>query len=369
MKGWSAVFARRTLFGAVLLALVAGCAAPQQSTRRFFWPGLPERPRIEWLKSYSNQNDFPKSGMAKFAAAVVGENEPLSFEKPLEIRSDGAGRVFVSDPGIPGVFIYDMNRGEVYLLGREKGTTLFSRPVALAIDDQANLYVMEAERKVVMVYDKNERLVRTIALTPHMSSGGGIAVDNARQHLVCIDTRGHQVAIFDLAGTFITKFGKRGDGDGEFNFPGPVTVNSKGEIIVGDSMNARIQVFDPAGKFLRKFGHRGDGLSEFQLLKGVAVDSDDNVYVTDGKGNKVEIFNEKGDYLLTFGGRYSVLIARKEAPGGFVLPQGIYIDKTDTIYVVDQANLRFQVFRYISDNFLKNNPIPGYPPPAKEAAP
>ena len=46
------------LFVLALLALLAaGCATTQvQEQRRFFWPPLPERPRIEWLKAYYSQS-------------------------------------------------------------------------------------------------------------------------------------------------------------------------------------------------------------------------------------------------------------------------------------------------------------------------
>jgi sugar lactone lactonase YvrE len=130
-------------------------------------------------------------------------------------------------------------------------------------------------------------------------------------------------------------------------------------------MNARIQIFDANGKFLRQFGSRGDGPQDFQVLKGLALDSEDNIFITDGKGHKVVIYSTDGDFLLTFGGLFSTVVTGKDSMGGFVMPQGIFIDKSDQIYVVDQMNHRFQVFQYISDDFLKNNPIKGYIPTVK----
>jgi hypothetical protein len=32
-----------------------------------------------------------------------------------------------------------------------------------------------------------------------------------------------------------------------------------------------------------------------------------------------------------------------------LLPQGIHIDETDTIYIADQSNMRFQVFKYLKE--------------------
>ena len=49
-------------------------------------------------------------------------------------------------------------------------------------------------------------------------------------------------------------FGKFGTGDGEFQYPWDVAVNSKGQIAVSDSRNHRVQLFDAKGKFLTKYG-------------------------------------------------------------------------------------------------------------------
>jgi DNA-binding beta-propeller fold protein YncE len=340
---------------------LVGCAAEKPVTRRFFWPALPERPRIEWLKSYSNQNDFAQGGFSSVISGIVGETAPISFEKPLDIKSDGAGKVYVTDVGLEKVIVYDMVKKDVHAM-TPGGEAKFGRPVSLALDALGNVYVADSEEKCIFVFDKSERLVRVIDTADKIKNFGGIAVDRGRQRLLCVDVRGHKVVVMSLTGDVLFSFGERGDENGRFNFPGPVAINKKGEIIIGDAMNSRVQVFTGDGKFLRKFGQRGDSLGEFQLLKGVAVDSDDNIYVTDGKGNKVGIFSPQGEFLLSFGARYSVLETGQEVAGGFVIPQGIDIDQADKIYVVDQMNLRFQVFQYISDSMLEKNPIPGYPP-------
>ena len=352
------------LVSVVLLGIwLFGCAAPRVETRRFFWPALPDRPRIEWLASYSSQKDFDKGGFSSFMTGIVGEVAPTFFDKPLDIKSDGQGKVYVTDVGMAKIFVYDMVKKDVHFLdsGRSKG---FARPSSIALDAAGNLYVAENEDKTISVFDKTERLVRTIELAGKITSFAGIAVDSERQRLVCVDMRAHKVEVFSLKGDPILTIGGPGESDGKFNYPNPVTLSKNGEIYVGDAMNARIQVFSPDGKFLRKFGHRGDGPSEFELLKGVALDSDENVYVTDGKGHKVIIFSPKGEYLLTFGGRANVLESDREVAAGFLLPQGIHIDQRDRIYIVDQMNLRFQEFQYISDRFLEKNPIAGYDPNA-----
>lgn len=351
--------AKHVIIVAVCVVALAGCAAEQKTTQRFFWPQLPERPRIEWLAAYSSQLDFPKVGARRFLSAVAGEEEAVKFDKPIGIKSDGNGKVYVSDSGIPGVFVYDMVNYEVHLLGRELAQGLFRWPLCIDIDKAGNIYVGDIEKSIIDVFTPSEQPLRAIDLKELVSRLGGFVVAKDGR-IIAADTKGHRVLILSPEGKLLKTIGERGEEDGKFNFPVSVVINHKGEIIVGDSMNARIQIFDQEGKFLRKFGTRGDGPSDFQLLKGVAVDSDGDIYVTEGKGNKLIIFNTDGEWLLTVGGQYSALTSGRVAPGGFLLPQGIDIDKNDRIFIVDQLNKRFQEFQYISDSFLKQHPIEGY---------
>lgn len=345
---------------AAMVTIFAGCAGQQvKEARRFFWPPLPERPRIEWLGAYSSEADFPKEGFAAFMEKVVGSEEVMSLNKPVDIYSDGKGMVYVADPGLQAVAVFDMNKRSVGVLGGSEAFNQFVTPIAVTGDSQGQIYVSDGNKGRILVYDANGTLLRYIDIKPHVQRNGEVVIDEKGQRMLVLDTRQHKVFVFDMQGNLMSSFGSRGSGDGEFNFPVAITLNHQGEIIVADAMNARIQIFDKDGKFLRKFGSRGDGPADFQIIKGVAVDSEDHIYVTEGKGHKLIVFGTNGEYLITVGGLYSSITTGKLAPGGFVIPQGICIDDKDVVYVVDQLNRRFQVFQYISDAFLSRNPIPG----------
>ncbi len=57
---------------------------------------------------------------------------------------------------------------------------------------------------------------------------------------------------------FVTAWGGKGDGPGQFNDPTGIAV-AGGEVFVADARNGRIQVFDLDGNFKRQFGSPGDG--------------------------------------------------------------------------------------------------------------
>jgi sugar lactone lactonase YvrE len=352
------IFTKNIMVALVMVFFLGGCATDQQlKTRRYVWPAPPDPPRIEWLKSYYSQHDFPKSSLENFLEVLFGSSAPLAFEKPIDIKSDGKGKVYVTDIALAAIFVYDLNKGRVerWTKGDDVEKSLAITPYYLDVDQQGNIYAVGTGVKSIYVLDASGAVVRRIDFSKEVKSPAGIKIDNEKGRIYLVDLGGAKVVAYDLSGKYLFSFGKSGDGEGEFNRPSPIAMNRKGEIIVGDIMNARVQIFDRDGKFLRKFGQRGDASSDFQIMKGLAVDSDDDIYVTDGKANQIKIFSTKGEFLLSIGTAYSVTKTMKEAPGGFLLPQGIFIDATDTIYVADQANMRFQVLKYLKEAETKKN--------------
>ena len=80
---------------------------------------------------------------------------------------------------------------------------------------------------------------------------------------------------------FVTKWGSSGSGDGQFNYPYGVAVDSSGNVYVADTTNNRIQKFSSEGTFITKWGSVGSGDGQFYYPTGVAVDPLGYVYVAD----------------------------------------------------------------------------------------
>lgn len=57
--------------------------------------------------------------------------------------------------------------------------------------------------------------------------------------------------VFNQEGEFLLKFGSNGEGNGQFNAPTGVAVDSNGNIIVADWGNSRIQAGSRANLFVR----------------------------------------------------------------------------------------------------------------------
>jgi sugar lactone lactonase YvrE len=345
-------------------SFISGCASAPVTKNRVFWPPLPDEPKIEWLGAYRTESDLPKTGAQKFFKSVVGEEDQIRLNRAMGIASDGAGTVYITDPMEMQIVVYDFNKNRVHVFGDryKEQQTLMKAPTGIALDSNGNIYVSDPSAKKVHVFNKDEKLINTIALTQDTKRPFGIAIDNERKRLIVADPVVHCLEVYDLNGRHIKTIGKLGSEPGEFYAPTWVAVMKNGNIAVSESRNCRIQVLDPEGKPLHAFGQRGDRPGEMQMPKGIAADSENHLYSVDGRANAVNIFSETGEYLLTVGGAYSA--ERKVSPGGFLLPQGIAIDKKDTIYVVDQMNLRFQVFQYMNDKYKKEHPVAAGPSPS-----
>lgn len=358
MKSCSAQKARILFSGVLLASIMAGCTpAVVVERERYFWPSPPNPPRIEWLGEYHSQLDLKMTPFRRLKEAFAGEDTPITLKKPVEVRADAVSdKIYVADVESSGVFVFDLKQSELRTLSMT-GSGLPDRifPIGMAMDGDNNLYVLEPRYKKVLVYDSSEKLVRVLDLMKISRRPVAIAVDKTRGRLYVSDVLLNKIFALDLNGAVLFEFGAPGAGEGAFNRPVSIAIDSDGSIIVADSFNARVQIFSESGLFRRTFGKRGETAGNFQLIKSVAVDQDKNIYVVDGRSHSISVFNQTGELLTVFGGFYAVSSSGKEAPGGFSLPVGIDIDGRGRIFIADQQNARIQVFQYLPEGTV---PLP-----------
>jgi DNA-binding beta-propeller fold protein YncE len=127
------------------------------------------------------------------------------------------------------------------------------------------------------------------------------------------------------------KAGVAGDGPDEFNSPSDVLVAPNGDIFVADGhgdfpvpkTNDRIVEYSKDGKFIKAWGRHGSGQGEFDVPHGLAMDSAGRLFVADRANNRIQIFDQDGKFLAEW----------KQ----FGRPSGVYI-RDDIIYVTDSQS-------------------------------
>jgi DNA-binding beta-propeller fold protein YncE len=99
------------------------------------------------------------------------------------------------------------------------------------------------------------------------------------------DVLNHRIQKFSSSGSFITKWGSQGEGNGQFDYPGGVATDPAGNVYVADMGNHRIQKFSSTGSFITKWGNLGTADGQFYGVDdGIATDASGNVYVADYSG-------------------------------------------------------------------------------------
>lgn len=337
---------RRTLAFALAALLAAGCspiAVPQPDVadthQPLVWPEAPEPPRIRFVRSLTRPEDLGirRSVLQRLADLLLGASE-VTLVRPMGVIAVGQV-VYVADPGAQAVHRFDPGEGRHDLIRAADGSALTS-PIGLARDADGTVYVTDSARRTVYAIAPGATAATAVALRAKLAQPTGIALDARSGRLFVVDTSAHHVKVFTRDGRLLATFGRRGAGDGEFNYPTLIWRSSQGRLYVADSLNFRVQIFDDDGNYVGKFGRPGDGTGDLARHKGVATDSFGHIYVVDALLPALQVFKDDGRLLLSIGG-----IGR--APGEFWLPAGIFIGDENTIYVADSYNRRVQIFRYV----------------------
>ena len=300
------------------------------------WPPPPAEAYIVYVRDLSSPKDIGAKApfFTRLANAITGVGaESKKLDRPFGLSVDESGNLLVTDTAAGSVCFLDLARKK-WLRWTSVSGQRFISPVA-AVHHAQTFFVADSAQGKVIAFDEKGKV--QLAITNGLERPAGLALLGDR--LVIADSQLHQIVLCGLHGELISKFGRRGSGPGEFNFPTHVAVDDHNQIYVTDSLNQRIQVFAADGRFLRAFGSAGDGPGHFSRPKGVAVDRAGHVYVVDAVFCNVQIFNDQGRLLLNFGEPGS-------APGQFWLPNAIAINSRNEIFVADAYNHRVQMFRY-----------------------
>jgi sugar lactone lactonase YvrE len=137
--------------------------------------------------------------------------------------------------------------------------------------------------------------------------------------------------------SYASSFGAPGSTSGQFDHPGDVVADSKGNLWVADTYNHRIQKFHPSGESMLQVSLSGGGEGQPLHPSGLAVDANDNVYVADWASNRIEEFDSSGAYIRRIGSTGS-------GNGQLSGPEDVAIDAKGNIWVSDTANGRLEEF-------------------------
>ena len=165
--------------------------------------------------------------------------------------------------------------------GREKGE--FGRPLDVTVDDKERIVVTEWDNNRIQVMSKEGESIFTFGdKGPEKLLWPTCCILYQNRFLVS-DAGNHCIKAFDQSGTFLYKFGKKGNQDGQFNWPYGLLVDSSDNLLVCDSGNNRVQQFSLDGRFT------GKSIIRLSNVTAVLTAPDRRILVTSHDEKKVYI--------------------------------------------------------------------------------
>ena len=138
--------------------------------------------------------------------------------------------------------------------------------------------------------------------------------------------------------------------DRHFGKPRDLAFLPDGSVLVADGLtNARIVKLDKTGKFVTSWGGKGTGPGQFGNPHAIEVDRNRRVYAADRAGKRVQVFDENGKFPAAW--------------PNIRFPNHIFIsDATQDVWVA--ANMTAEVLKYdVNGNRVfswdASGPVPG----------
>ena len=149
--------------------------------------------------------------------------------------------VYVCDRNNHRIQIFDLNLNFVRSIGSHgEGRGEFIKPLDVKFDAAGNMYVAEWGNGRVQVMDRSGQFIGKFG-GGKLGQPSGLHI--ADKYVYVSDFSGCCIVVYETSGQFVTSFGRHGQNEGDFDSPYCITSCVDGYIHVCDCYNNRIQIF------------------------------------------------------------------------------------------------------------------------------
>lgn len=255
---------------AVLVGLSAGLVASQD-----VGPTGPSPYEVveDWLKPFAGEG---------FA---LGGNSGVFAESPERIFVLQRGETRLPDP-VPPEFSGFVGSIGINAL-RGEGRTW-----------QNCIFVLDGDGNALEVWDQWDHLFEgTDGPGPHRIR---ISPYDPERRVWVVHETAHQIFVFSNDGReLLMTLGEKNvaaHDETHFGKPQDVAFLPDGRVLVADGFdNSRVVILDAEGNYLSEFGERGDGPGQFNVVHGLAVGPDGLLFVADRDNRRIQVFRQSDD--------------------------------------------------------------------------
>jgi sugar lactone lactonase YvrE len=197
-----------------------------------------------------------------------------------------------------------------------------------------------------------------------LNQPSALAVD-ARGSLFICDTQNHRIRKVDMSTGIVTTVAGTGvagfSGDGgpavkaQFNYPGGLAVDARGNLFVSDTWNHRVRRIDASTGIVTTVagtgvaGFSGDGgpavKAQFNYPLGLAIDTSGNLFVAESAGQRVRKITAGGAIATTVAGTGVYGFSGDggpATPAQLRSPTAVVVDASGNLFIADQVNNRIR---------------------------
>lgn len=309
-----------------------------------FFPSPPEKPRLQFLKSFASAADLggaSASGLEKFVLGDTEQQEGIVTPYGMALWD---GKLYVCDVGKRRVEALDLRKRTFGYMTEDRRLV---NPVNLCLEEDGTKYVADPTAGAVFVFDAGNTLQAILGKDLQIRP-----IDVAVRGPYCYvtDFASNRVVVLDKAtGKELRRIGEQGESDTQFKQISDLAFGPNDNLYVTDKLKARVFQFDTSGHLQRTLGRLGDSIDELVRPKGIAVDNAGRIWLIDSgvslspslwSTEVAKIYDAQGRLLLYFGGPGN-------QPGNMNLPVKIILDyhHVDLFqsYAVKGAKIEFLV--------------------------
>jgi DNA-binding beta-propeller fold protein YncE len=187
--------------------------------------------------------------------------------------------------------------------------TAMGATASVAFDAQGHLLVLTRGAVAFFEFDPDGKFVRSFG-EKMFTRAHGLRIDRDG-NLWATDVGGHVVLKLDRDGNVLLTLGTRGEagewneaaGSRRLNQPNDVAIAPNGDVFVaqghtpGPTGDARVLKFDRNGRFITSWGGKGTGPGQFAVAHGIAIDARGLLWVMDRENQRIQVFDTDGRFI------------------------------------------------------------------------